>query len=420
MAALPGGINVGYIDASIYMYPQTMQILTNTQVKAARAVDGKPRKLFDGSGLFLHVFPDGAKRWRLKYRYAGKEKLLAIGVYPEVTLAAARKARSEAKQLLADGIDPSAHRRAAKEALTYATVNTVENLARRWYRDVHEREVSHAHASRNLRRLEMYAFPTLGKRPIAAVMPPELLAALRSIRSVETAHRVKTLLGQIWRYGIACGVTERDITADLRGALPSWSGGNHPAILDPGDLGGLLAAVHEWPNPITRGALLWQAMLFCSPMDTRYLSWDVLDLDQGVWDYQPHKSRRPMLVRLPRQALALLGSLHPISGRGALVFPSHRRSSARPISESTMKAALDAMGYAGRHTAHGFRATARTLLEERLGVPVPHIEMQLGHQVPDPNGGAYNRTTYLEQRAEMLQRWADYLDDLRPARTDSL
>lgn len=390
-----------------------MQILTNTQVKAAQAADGKPRKLFDGAGLFLHITPEGAKRWRLKYRFGGKEKLLAIGVYPHVTLAEARKARAEAKQLLTDGIDPSVHRRAAKEALTFATANTVENLARRWYREVHVAGVTPAHAGRNLRRLEMYVFPAIGGRPIAEVTPPEVLSTLRRIHSNETAHRVKALLGQVWRYGIACGITERDITADLRGALPSWRGGNHPALLNPAELGGLMRAINQWPNPITRGALMWQAMLFPSPIDTRMLEWQVLDLEAGVWDYKPHKGRRPMLVRLPHQAIALLRDLHPLSGRGALVFPSHRRSSGRPISETTMKAALDAMGFAGRHTAHGCRATARTLLEEKLGVPVPHIEMQLGHQAPDPNGGAYNRTTYLEQRAVMLQRWADYLDDLR-------
>ena len=396
--------------------------LTATQVKAeVPAPNGKARKVFDGRGLFLHIDPNGAKRWRMKYRFAGKEKLLALGVYPDVTLAKARQECDNAKRLLASGVDPSAQRRSEKMARETAAVNTVEKLARRWHSEVHQVNVCKEHASRNLRRMEMYVFPIIGQRSADDVTPGEMLAALQKVVNagyIETAHRVKTLLSQVWCYGIPLGVTERYITADLRNALPGWKQKHHPAITDPAGFRQLLLAIDAYPSMVSRIALQLSALLFPRPGELRFLRWDALNLDaeHAIWNYTPEKDGGPMIVRLPHQATSLLRAMQPLSGKHSLVFPSQRRSSAaqgKPISEATLGAALHTMGYQGMHVPHGFRASARTLLVEELEVAEPVLEMQLAHSVRDHNGRAYNRATFLRQRGLMLQQWADYLDELR-------
>ncbi len=376
---------------------------------------GKPVKLSDGDGLFLLVAEAG-RYWRMKYRLDGKEKLLALGVYPAVSLAEARKGRDEARENIAKGIDPSSLKRAVKAARIASSNNSLEVVAREWHDSIHRHTVTPAHAADCLRRLEIHLFPYLGHRPIAEITPRELLVVLERITKAnkpEMAGRVKTLCGQIWRYAIPSGRTERDIAADLRGALRPAKVRHHPAITDPKALGDLLRAMDSYQGfPEPTAALKLTAMLFVRPGELRHMEWASLDLDAAVWQYLPSKGGSPMVFPLSRQAVELLRYLHTLTGHRRYVFPSGWGGD-RPMSENTINAALIRLGYKDKHTAHGFRATARTILAEVLNYPIEVIEMQLAHAVKDANGRAYNRATYLEQRREMMQAWADYLDDLR-------
>lgn len=394
--------------------PMTKDKLTAAAVRSARCHD-KPVKLFDGGGLYLLIKPD-RKYWRLKYRFAGKEKLLALGVYPEVGLKEARKGRDAAKKQLADGVDPSALRRVSRTTSTRTAACTLEAVAREWWEAVHRHKVGASHADRNLRRIEIHVFPMLGRRPIAEIAPAELLEALRRIESrdhVETAHRVRALCGQVFRYAVATGVAERDIATDLRDALRSAKTKHHPAIIAPDDIGALMRAIDGYyGHPATIGALKLAPLVFVRPGELRQGQWAHFDLDAGEWHYTPSKRGKPLVVPLPRQAVEILLEMESLSGQGEYVFPSIR-GRGRPMSNNTMSAALNRMGYKDVMTAHGFRAMARTVLVERLNYPAEYVEHQLGHTVRSPLGRAYDRTTYLEQRREMLQAWADYLDSLR-------
>lgn len=393
---------------------RTMNTLSATAVKAA-TYKGKATKLFDGGGLFLHI-TKGGKYWRLKYRYGGKEKLLALGVYPQVSLQAARKSRDEAREWLIQGIEPSAHRRATKAAQVEAAANTFEFVAREWYEMLHRHKVVPAHAARNLRRLEIHAFPLLGRRPIAEITPGELLQVLRRVESkghIETAHRIKTLCGQVFRYAIPTGRAERDISADLRDALRPAETKHHPALIKPEEIAPLLRAIESYGGHFaTCAALRLAPLLFVRPGELRKAEWSHFDLNAGEWHYVPSKGAHPLLVPLPRQAVEILREMESLSGGGRYVFPSIR-GKGRPMSENTINAALHRLDYKGKMTGHGFRAMARTVLAERLNFPAEYIEQQLAHAVRDANGRAYNRTTHLEQRRNMLQAWADYLDALR-------
>ncbi len=397
--------------------PRTRDKLSAVAVKAA-TFQGRGAKLFDGGGLYLHVQRSG-NYWRLKYRYHGKEKLLALGVYPEVGLQDARRGRDEARELLSQGVDPSAHRRARRTASARASADTMEALAREWWESVHRHRVVSSHADRNLRRLEMHVFPMLGRRPIAEISSWELLEALRRVQQighVETAHRVCTLCGQVFRYAVATGRAERDISADLRGALLPAETEHHPAILEPAEIAALLRAIDAYGGqPATRGALRLAPLLFVQPGELRRAEWDDFDLDAAAgaeWQYTPSKGGNPLVVPLPRQVVTILREMESLSGRGRYVFPSVR-GKGRPMSENTVNAALHRLGYKDVMTGHGFRAMARTVLVERLNYPAEYVEQQLAHAVRDPLGRAYNRTTYLEQRREMLQAWADYLEGLQ-------
>ena len=388
--------------------------LSAATVRSAAYRD-RPFKLFDGGGLFLHLQQAG-RYWRLKYRFGGKEKLLALGVYPDVGLKDARQARDEARRLLAAGIDPSAHRQAQKAAQAAAAANSFEAVAREWWQEVHRHRVVFDHAERNLRRLELHIFPAIGQLPIHEVTAPRLLEALRQVEragSIETAHRLRTLTGQVFRYGIATERAERDVAADLRDTLATTEVQHHPALVDPADLGPLLRAIEGYGGqPTTRAALRLAPILFVRPGELRKARWEDFRLDAGEWDYRPSKGGAPMVTPLPRQAVAIIGGMGPLSGPEGFVFRS-LRGKGRPLSVNTLNAALHQMGYQGLMTAHGFRAVARTVLVERLNYSVEWVEMQLGHAVRDANGRAYNRTTYLKQRRGMLQAWADYLDSLR-------
>jgi len=401
--------------------PRTKDTLSAAEVRTA-LFQGKAQKLFDGGGLFLHVVGAG-KYWRLKYRFGGREKLLSLGVYPQVSLQDARKRRDEARELLGQGIDPGDKRKAQKQIQSDAAANSFEAVAREWWHTVHAHRVVGSHSKRNLRRLELHVFPPLGRRPISEITAPDYLSILRQVEKtghLDTVHRLKSLGGQIFRYGISTGRCDRDPTQDLRDLLVPSRTRHYPAVTDPGEIAPLLRAIDAYAGqPATRGALRLAAILFCRPGELRKALWADFDLDAGTWNYTPSKRKSGLapedatiLTPLPRQAVEVLREMQSLSGHGQYVFPS-ARTLARPMSENTVNAALHRLDYKDAMTGHGFRAMARTVLAERLGFPVEIIEMQLAHAVRDPLGRAYNRTTYLEQRGKMLQAWADYLDALR-------
>lgn len=395
------------------------------KLSATAVRNAKPRertyRLADGGGMYLEVTPTGGTYWRMKYRFNGKEKRLAIGVYPDTGLAGAREAREEARRQLAQGIDPSTAKRLSREHGIEAAASTFLVVATEWLEKIHQHEVVPTHYQRNKRRLERDAFPIIGKRPIAEITAPELLDCLRRVEKrghIETAHRVKTLCSQVFRYAISTGRAERDLTPDLRDSLRTAKAQHYAAITDPAEIPGLLRAIDGYGGqPVTIAALKLAPLVFVRPGELRQALWADIDLEQGTWSFQPSKNAPPLIVPLPSQAIAILSDLHGLTGRGHYVFPG-ARSSKRPMSNATIKAALDGMGFKGKMTAHGFRAMARTVLAERLNYPEQYIEQQLAHAVRDANGRAYNRTTHLEQRREMLQSWADYLDALRAGATN--
>ena len=391
-------------------------MLTDTAIRKVKAI-GKRVRLYDGAGLYLEVVPAGGRWWRFKYRIAGKEKLLSLGVYPEVRLADARVRCAEARKLLADGVDPSVHRRAQRAARTEKAANTFEVVAREWF-EKNSPTWAPSHATRVLRRLEREVFPYIGGRPIGELAPPEVLRVLQRIENrnvLETAHRVRTDIGAVFRYAIATGRADRDAAADLRGALKPTNPEHFAAVTDPNALGELLRALWGYQDgtPVVVAALKLAPMLFVRPGELRSAKWADIDLDAGEWKFTASKTKTPHLVPLAPQAVAILRELQPLTGRGPYVFPS-ARSNQRPMSNNAVTAALRRMGIERAVTCgHGFRATARTLLDEVLGYRVDLIEAQLAHAVKDANGRAYNRTSFLPERRKMMNGWADYLDKLR-------
>jgi len=388
--------------------------LTAVAVKAAASAD-HAHKLADGGGLTLVVKPPSAY-WHFRYRFVGKEQTLALGVYPQVTLQQARQQRDEARILLDKGINPTANRRAAKAARSEAADNSFQAIALEWFETKHRPEVVESHSSKSKRRLEQYAFPLLGRRPISEIEPPEVLEALRRIENsghVETAHRVKTLIGQVFRYAISTSRAQRNVTVDLEGALRSSKTRHHAAITDPVEVGPLLRAIDSYKGmPATCCALRLAPLLMVRPGELRQAKWCDVDLQAAEWQVVA-KGDHPLLVNLPAQAVAILREMEPLSGGEAFVFPSNR-GKGRPLSNGTVNSALRSLGYGGETmSGHGFRAMARTILVERLGFPVEIVEMQLGHRVSDMHGRAYNRVQWRDERREMMQVWADYLDTLR-------
>jgi integrase len=393
-------------------------VLTDTAIRKAKlAKEAKRERLFDGGGLYLELTPTGGRWWRLKYRFAGKEKLLSLGVYPAVTLAEARTKRDDARKLLRDGVDPSVRRKLEKAARLDAGTNTFEIITREWFERFSPQWAQSY--SRGVNRLfERHVFPWVGSRPIAEVTAPEVLAVLRRIESkgrLETAHRARTDIGMVMRYAISTGRAVRDPTSDLRGALPPSVPVHMAAVTDPEKLGGLLRALWSYDEgtPTVAAALKLAPMLFVRPGELRSARWADIDLSKSEWAFTASKTKTPHIVPLASQAQAVLRELYPLTGRGPYVFPS-ARTNARPMSDAAINAALRRMGIDNKTaTGHGFRATARTLLDEVLGFRVDLIEAQLAHAVRDPNGRAYNRTAHLDERRKMMQAWADYLDKLR-------
>lgn len=407
-----------------------------TAIKAARA--GKAKMVSDGGGLVMEVQPSGAGWWRLRYTFDARENRLSLGTYPEVTLADARKRRDAAKKLIAAGTDPSEARKADKaekaqareiQALADAGLpgpGTFEAVAREWLTTQHQVKVSLGHAERTRIRLEQDAFPWIGRRPVGEIEPPELLTCLRRIEArgaIETAHRVKDACGQVFRYAIAIGLCKRNPAPDLKDALRPVESRHHAAIVDPVQGGALLRDVMAYAgHPVTRAALQLSALLLLRPGELRHMEWAWIDLDGAMLTVPAEVMKRkkadkvngkPHEVPLAAQAVAILRDLHPLTGHGRYVFPS-LLTGERCMSENTVRGALRRMGYGNDDmTAHGFRAMARTLIDERLGIDAKVIEAQLAHSVGDALGRAYNRTQFLEQRREMMGKWADYLDRLR-------
>lgn len=398
-------------------------MLTPSAVQNAKP-QAAPYKLRDERGMYLLVQPNGSRWWRMDYRRpgSGKRNTLSLGTFPDVSLKRAREKRDEARTLLADGIDPGEKRKAESTA----NPDTFAAIAREWLSQTEAKRVEST--NKTIReRMEADLFPWLGTRPIASITAPELLATLRRVEargSLIVAKRLRQVAGQVFRYAVATGRAERDPSGDLRGALKSpGAERHHAALTSPADVGELLRAIDGYTgSPITRAALLLSPLLFVRPGELRAAEWTEFDLDACEWRIPAAKMkmRAAHIVPLSSQAVAILRDLHPLTG-GAIVgkpdapryvFPG-ARSRLRPMSNNTVNASLRRIGYTGEQmTAHGFRATARTLLAE-LGWMPDAIERQLAHKASGPLGTAYDRAQFLAERRKMMQAWADYLDSLR-------
>ena len=391
--------------------------LTDTGIRKAKHTD-KPRKLTDGAGLYLLLNPKGSRWWRWDYRYLGKRKTLSMGTYPDTGLADARSRRDEARKLLAAGVDPGENRKATRAATEDRAANSFEVVGREWFGKQKANWVK-GHADKILLRLENDIFPWLGSRPIADVTAKQLLTTINRIvdrGAVESAPRALQNCGQVFRYAIVTGRAERNPAADLRGALPTVKPTHHAAITDPDKVGGLLRAIDVYVGTfVTKCALRLAPLVFVRPGELRQAEWGEIELDDAAWNIPGEKMKmgEPHLVPLSEQAVAILRELQPLTGRGRYVFPS-ARSPKRPMSNNAVLSALRRMGFdKDEMSGHGFRAMARTILDETLHFRPDYIEHQLAHAVRDPNGRAYNRTAHLAERRKMMQAWADYLDALK-------
>jgi integrase len=379
--------------------------------------------------MYLEVRPNGSRYWRLKYRYGGKEKLLALGVYPTVTLKDAREKREAAKKRLANGVDPAEARKAEKRSAAANAENSFEAVAREWHAKF-TTDQSQSHATRNLRRLELHVFPYIGGRPVSLVEPPETLELLQRIEkkgTIETAHRVRSIIGQVMRYAIATGRAQRDVSADLRGAIRPASTRHHAAVTDPAGIGALLRASYGYTGTaVVSAALKLAPLVFQRPGEIRHAEWGEFDFVEKMWTIPPGRMKRRKegkvngaahLVPLSAQAIEILQEIQLLTGRGRYVFPS-ARGIKRPMSDMAVSAAFKRMGIdADVAVPHGWRATARTVAVEVLKVPAEIVELQLAHEVKDSLGRAYNRTQWIQERRELMQRWANHLDKLRTDET---
>jgi integrase len=392
--------------------------LTDTAVRNAKPRE-KPYKLSDAGGLYLRVETNGSKFWCLKYRFVAKEKKLSLGAYPEVTLARARERQLEARRLLDDKIDPSERKKQDKRAAEVAAANTFEAVAREWFCKF-QPTWAESHSSKVLLRLNNDLIPWLGARPISAIEADELLGVIRRVETrgaLDSAHRCLGTSSQIFRYAIATSRAKRNPAADLRGSLPPAQDNHFPSITEPDEVGELLRAIDGYKgNFATCCALRLAPLVFLRPINLRKAEWQHVSLSLAEMRIPGVllKMREDLVVPLARQAVAILQELQPLTGQGRFLFPCEGKP-ARPMSENAINGALRRLGYSTDEemTGHGFRAMARTILDEVLGYRVEWIEMQLAHTVKDPNGRAYNRTAFLGARKEMMQGWADYLDRLR-------
>nr|WP_315400349.1 integrase arm-type DNA-binding domain-containing protein [uncultured Duganella sp.] len=393
--------------------------LTDTGIRQLKH-SGAPAgdKLSDGGGMYLLVTAT-AKCWRMNYRFGGKQKTLALGIYPAVSLAQARERRDDARKLLAaiPPIDPSRAKREEKLTRATASAQTFEVVARQWLTKTAADRAANTQKKVTV-ALENNIFPFLGKDPIASITPLAILATIQKMEArgaIDTAHRVKQICGQVFRFAVATGLVDRDVTADLKGALAAVPRSHFSAITEPKEAGALMRAIHDYNGfPAAVAALKLAPLVFVRPGELRTAEWSEIDLEAAEWRLPASKMKMRVehLVPLATQAVDILRALQPITGDGRYVFPSLRSKAC--MSENTINAALRGMGYSKEvMTGHGFRAMARTILDEVLGERVDLIEHQLAHTVRDALGRAYNRTSHLPARREMMQRWADYLDKLR-------
>ena len=412
--------------------------LTDTAIR--KAMPGpKTRKLSDGKGLYLELSPAGGRWWRLKYRIAGVEKRISLGTYPETSLKAAREKMEEARALVAQGIDPSQARKAAKqeaahqdeqaqrEAQGLPLHGSFESVAREWF-DTRKDEWATTYAKKIFRRLEADVFPWLGKLPVPNITPPMVLDMLRKAENrgaIETAHRVLETCGQVFRFAVATGRIESNPARDLKDALRKPMVQHFAAITDPQRFGELLRAIDSYRGtPVVCAALRLMPLMLLRPGELRQAQWDELDLPAATWTVPAARMKRekvgkiygkPHIVPLPRQAVAIFEALKPLTEHSPYVFRGER-SAQRPMSDAAINAALRTLGFsADEVTGHGFRASARTMIVERLGIAESVVEAQLAHSVRDNLGRAYNRTEFMQERVRMMQQWADYLDTLRAA-----
>ena len=412
--------------------------LTDTAIR--KAMPGpKTRKLSDGKGLYLELSPAGGRWWRLKYRIAGVEKRISLGTYPETSLKAAREKMEEARALVAQGIDPSQARKAAKqeaahqdeqaqrEAQGLPLHGSFESVAREWF-DTRKEEWATTYAKKIFRRLEADVFPWLGKLPVPNITPPMVLDMLRKAENrgaIETAHRVLETCGQVFRFAVATGRIESNPARDLKDALRKPMVQHFAAITDPQRFGELLRAIDSYRGtPVVCAALRLMPLMLLRPGELRQAQWDELDLPAATWTVPAARMKRekvgkiygkPHIVPLPRQAVAIFEALKPLTEHSPYVFRGER-SAQRPMSDAAINAALRTLGFsADEVTGHGFRASARTMIVERLGIAESVVEAQLAHSVRDNLGRAYNRTEFMQERVRMMQQWADYLDTLRNA-----
>lgn len=390
-------------------------MLTDTKLRSLKAKD-KVYRIADANGLAIEVRPTGAKFWRYRYRYVGKATMLTLGEYPGMGLAEARAARDKAKTHLKGGANPVHVSRATRLAITEQSENTFgviadELLAKR------AREGLGAGSVKRERRLIDKDLAGIKNIPVSEVSAPALLAALRKLEAkgtVETAHRARSFAGLVFKYAIATGRTKANPAADLTGALQQPQKRHFASVTDPAGVGGLLRAIYAYQaTPVVMAALRLAPLVFVRPGELRTARWNDIDLERAEWRFTASKTGTPHIVPLSTQALAILEDLRPVTQRSEYVFPS-LRGAKRPMSENAITVALRTIGFDGATmTGHGFRAMARTILDEVLGFRPDFIEHQLAHAVRDPNGRAYNRTAHLPERKKMMQAWADYLDTLR-------
>ena len=392
--------------------------LTEIKVKSLKPED-KIKRYFDGDGMYLEVTPKGGKYWRFKYRFGGKEKRLAIGAYPDVSLKSAREKLAKARKLLFDdSIDPSQHKKDKKLSRAEAAQNSFRAIAEEWIKK-QANGWSEIHTSKVQRMLNKDMLPWLGTRPISEITPRELVSVLRKLEdrgALESAKRTKQVAGQVFRYGVAIGVCERDPSQDLKDALATPVKTHRAAVTEPKEVGRLLLALDGYEgSPTVQSALKLAPLTFVRPGELRHAEWSEIDWEAAEWKIPGHKmkARVDHIVPLSKQALDALKEIHPLTGHRQYIFPSGR-SPKRPMSNNAVLAAMRRMAIPKEQmSGHGFRAMARTILDEVLGYRVDWIEHQLAHAVRDVHGRAYNRTAHLDGRKEMMQRWADYLDQLK-------
>jgi integrase len=386
--------------------------------KNPKAALGKPFTLYDEKGLYLLVRPNKSvwgKKWRLKIRFQGKDALMSLGSYPSTTLHNARQQREAILKMIAEGVDPVAVNKQKKAGIVENTFKAISQE----FLEANKQRWSAAHYKHIQECFERDVYPWLGGRPVKELTAVEVLTTLRRITArgaLETAARTKQFVGQAIRYAIATGRAERDVTQDLRGALPSPVKKHYPAITEPRPLGQLLRDIDAYKgNFIVRTALQLQPLIFARPYNLAAAEWTEFDLDAAEWRIAAHKMKMKdaHIVPLSRQAVALLKDIHPLTGNQQYVFASNQgKTGTRHISRESIGVAIRRMGYLGQHTAHGFRTTASTLLHEQ-GFHSDMIERQLAHAEQNKVKAAYNRAQHLPQRRQMMQAWADYLEGIK-------